>query len=241
MKRDTPIDAGRPRLLRRPNRPEASLARRPRSLIVPGNHGSRAANIGTVKASLQTIDAQIEAANDHPVADHTGLTTRYANLIKDHSTTQQQYEQALAVRAECRKQAAVLERAKATGLQANQRHRFKAKQRQPRPRPVRVSVSVRWMWKPRKFILYRDHRPEDGMVSKGERSGWSVRFRQTSRFSVLHSEHKWVVANFKTQLNKMLEGQKWLCMPMHSRIIHLKQKWVHSHPQPVQHLRCCPG
>ena len=54
-----------------------------------------------------TADAQIEAAKIN-VWRITQDYERYANLIKDHSITQQQYEQALAAKQTAEKQLAVL-------------------------------------------------------------------------------------------------------------------------------------
>jgi membrane fusion protein (multidrug efflux system) len=51
------------------------------------------ANIATSAASIGTVDAQIEAAKIN-VWRTAQDYERYANLIKDHSITQQQYEQA---------------------------------------------------------------------------------------------------------------------------------------------------
>src|SRR5215218_4172650 len=66
------------------------------------------ANIATSAASIGTVDAQIEAAKVNvwrTVQDYE----RYANLIKDHSITQQQYEQALAAKQTAEKQLRILE------------------------------------------------------------------------------------------------------------------------------------
>ena len=94
---------------------EASLASARSSLdYARANTGSRACQYRYGKSVFKTIDAQIEAAKItlwRAKQDYD----RYTNLIKDHSITQQQYEQALAA-AECRKQVAVLEGQKATGL-----------------------------------------------------------------------------------------------------------------------------
>ena len=55
------------------------------------------ANIATSQASVGTIDAQIESAKINLWRASQDYD-RYANLIKDHSVTQQQYEQALAAK-----------------------------------------------------------------------------------------------------------------------------------------------
>lgn len=65
------------------------------------------ANISPTRASINTADAQIETAKIN-VWRTTQDYERYANLIKDHSITQQQYEQALAAKQTAEKQLAVL-------------------------------------------------------------------------------------------------------------------------------------
>ena len=69
------------------------------------------ANIATSQASVGTVDAQIEAAKVN-VWRATQDYERYANLIKDHSVTQQQYEQALAAKQTAEKQLAILQEQK---------------------------------------------------------------------------------------------------------------------------------
>ena len=67
------------------------------------NSNASKANIASVGAGVSTIDAQIDAAKVtlwRAAQDHD----RYANLIKDHSITQQQYEQALAAKQAAEKQ-----------------------------------------------------------------------------------------------------------------------------------------
>src|SRR5580765_1149818 len=74
------------------------------------------ANIATSQASVGTVDAQIEAAKIN-VWRATQDYERYANLIKDHSVTEQQYEQALAAKQTAEKQLAVLEEQKKQAAQ----------------------------------------------------------------------------------------------------------------------------
>jgi membrane fusion protein (multidrug efflux system) len=65
-------------------------------------------NIATSEASVKTIDAQIEAAKVN-VWRTTQDYNRYANLIKDHSITQQQFEQAQAAKETAEKQLLILQ------------------------------------------------------------------------------------------------------------------------------------
>src|SRR3954462_271989 len=65
------------------------------------------ANIATSQASVGTVDAQIEAAKVN-VWRTSQDYDRYANLIKDHSVTQQQYEQVLAAKQAAERQLDIL-------------------------------------------------------------------------------------------------------------------------------------
>src|SRR5690349_15710843 len=74
------------------------------------------ANIASSRASVSTIDAQIETAKVN-VWRATQDYERYANLVKDHSVTQQQYEQALAAKQTAERQLQVLQQQKAQAAQ----------------------------------------------------------------------------------------------------------------------------
>src|SRR4051794_4922157 len=65
-------------------------------------------NIATSEASVGTIDAQIGAAKITLWRANQDYE-RYANLIKDHSITQQQYEQALAAKQTAEQQLRILQ------------------------------------------------------------------------------------------------------------------------------------
>ena len=65
------------------------------------------ANIASTKAGISTIDAQIETAKVN-VRRATQDYDRYANLIKDHSITQQQFEQQQAAKETAERQLQVL-------------------------------------------------------------------------------------------------------------------------------------
>ena len=169
------------------------------------------ANIATSAASIGTIDAQIEAAKVtlwRATQDHD----RYANLVKDHSITQQQYEQALAAKQTAEKQVAILEEQKKQASQQTQAVAAQSnataqqisiagttiRQRQAEVEAARLNLS---------YTVVTAQ--EDGLVSKiNVQPGQFVQAGQ-ALFSVVHSDKVWVIANFKeTQLNKMTEGQK---------------------------------
>ena len=169
------------------------------------------ANIATYRASIGTADAQIEAAKVN-VWRATQDYERYSNLIKDHSITQQQYEQALAAKQTAEKQLAVLEEQKkqaaqqtnAVSVQSNATSQqvgiaeATIKQKQVDVDAAKLNLSY--------TVITA---PENGLVSKVNiQTGQYVQAGQ-ALFSIVHSRNVWVVANFKeTQLDKMKEGQK---------------------------------
>jgi membrane fusion protein, multidrug efflux system len=169
------------------------------------------ANISTSRASVSTVDAQIEAAKVN-VWRTTQDLQRYENLIKDHSVTQQQYEQALAAKQAAERQVEILEQQKrqaatqtnavatqsnATGSQIGVASAV-IKQRQADVDDAKLHLSY--------AVITA---PADGVVSKvNVQPGQFIQAGQ-SLFSVVLNNDLWVVANFKeTQLDKMKEGQK---------------------------------
>jgi membrane fusion protein, multidrug efflux system len=168
------------------------------------------ANIATSQASVGTVDAQIEAAKVtlwRASQDYD----RYANLIKDHSITQQQYEQALAAKQSAEKQLQILQEQK---KQASQQTQAVAQQSNATAQQIDVAnasihqrqVDVDAAKLNLSYTVMTAQ--QDGMVSKiNVQPGQFVNAGQ-ALFSVVHSNNVWVVANFKeTQLNKMREGQ----------------------------------
>jgi len=169
------------------------------------------ANIATSQASVGTISAQIEAARIN-VWRATQDYERYANLIKDHSITQQQYEQALAAKQTAEKQLAIIEEQK---KQASQQTNAVSVQSTATSSQIGVADAT---------IRQREvdidaaklnlsytviTAPQDGLVSKVNIQPGQFLQGGQALFSVVHSENVWVVANFKeTQLNKMKTGQK---------------------------------
>lgn len=191
---------------------EAALATAESNLkAAKASTGAASANIGTAQASVATIDAQIEAAKVNVWRANQDFE-RYANLIKDHSITQQQYEQALAAKQSAEKQVAILEQQK---RQASQQTNAVASQSSATGAQIGVAASV---IKQRQADVDNAKlnlsyavitAPADGLVSKvNVQPGQFVQAGQ-SLFSIVLSNDLWVTANFKeTQLNKMKEGQK---------------------------------
>jgi membrane fusion protein, multidrug efflux system len=168
------------------------------------------ANIASSRASISTIDAQIEAAKVN-VWRATQDYARYENLIKDHSVTQQQYEQALAAKQTAERQLQVLVEQK---NQASSQTSAVASQSNATSRQIGVSNAVIRQ----REVDVEDAKlnmsytvvtsPEDGLVSKvNVQEGQFLQAGQ-SYFSIVHNNDVWVVANFKeTQLDKMRVGQ----------------------------------
>ena len=168
------------------------------------------ANVSTTEANVATANAQIEAAKVN-VWRATQDYNRYANLIKDHSITQQQYEQALASKQTAERQLQVLVEqrnaaARQTGAASSQSNataqqvsvaNATIKQRQADVENAKLNLSYA-------VIIAQ----ADGLVSKvNVQPGQYVQAGQ-SLFTVVLGNGVWVVANFKeTQLDKMKIGQ----------------------------------
>jgi membrane fusion protein (multidrug efflux system) len=168
-------------------------------------------NITTYQANVATIDAQIETAKIN-VWRTTQDYERYANLIKDHSITQQQYEQALAAKQTAERQLQVLvEQRKQAASQTN------AVKSQTNATSQQIAVASSTI-KQREVdvddaklnLSYTVITAQaDGLVSKvNVQPGQFVNAGQ-SYFSIVLDEELWVVANFKeTQFDRMRVGQE---------------------------------
>lgn len=169
------------------------------------------AGISTAEAQIGTIDAQIAAAKVNLWRASQDFE-RYSNLIKDHSITQQEFEQASAAKQTAERQLDVLAKQKAaaarqtnvvssqSGATSKQINIANAgiKQRETDVADAKLNLSY--------TVITA---PEDGVLSKiFVQPGQFVTAGQ-SLFSVVLSTTPWVVANFKeTQLDKMKLGQK---------------------------------
>jgi len=168
------------------------------------------ASIATSAASVGTVDAQIEAAKVN-VWRTTQDYERYANLIQDHSITQQQYEQAVAAKQTAEKQLAILQQQK---NQASSQTNVVAQQSNATAQQINVAnaaihqrqVDVDAARLNLSYTVITAQ--QDGFVSKiNVQPGQFVQAGQ-ALFAVVRSTEVWVIANFKeTQLNKMREGQ----------------------------------
>lgn len=168
-------------------------------------------NIATSQASIGTIDAQIEVAKIN-IGRANQDYERYANLIKDHSITQQQYDQALAAKQTAEQQLRILQEQKKqattqtssvssqSGATASQIGIANSviKQRQVEVDEAKLNLSY--------TVITA---PADGLVSKVNVQPGQYLQAGQSTFSIVLNDDLWVVANFKeTQFNKMRVGQK---------------------------------
>ncbi|OLY91363.1 membrane fusion protein, multidrug efflux system [Cnuella takakiae] len=191
---------------------EAALATAKSNLDVARASTSAAtANIASSRASIGTIDAQIETAKVN-VWRTTQDFNRYENLIKDHTITQQQYEQAVAAKQTAERQLQVLQEQK---RQATSQTSAVASQSGATSQQIGVASAV---IKQREADIADVKNqlsytvitaPADGLISKvGVQAGQLVQPGQ-ALFSIVLNNEKWVIANFKeTQLDRMKVGQK---------------------------------
>lgn len=168
-------------------------------------------NINSASAAVITADAQIEAAKVN-VWKTTQDLTRYANLVKDHSITQQQYESALAAKQTADRQLQVLvdqrnQATKQTDIVQSQTAvnteqigvaSSVARQREVDVENAKLNLSY--------TVIIA---PEDGFVSKVPIQTGQFIQAGSQLFSLVRQNNLWVIANFKeTQVSRMVEGQK---------------------------------
>lgn len=191
---------------------EAALATAQSNLGVARTSSSAAeSNIAPVQASIGTIDAQIGVAKINLSRANQDFD-RYANLIKDHSITQQQYEQALAAKQTAEKQIQVLQEQR---KQASSQTSAISSQSGATASQIKVANSV---IKQRKVEVDEAKlnlsyavitAPADGLVSKVNVQPGQFLQAGQSLFSIVLNDDLWVVANFKeTQFDRMKIGQK---------------------------------
>ncbi|MEO6722416.1 MAG: HlyD family secretion protein [Ferruginibacter sp.] len=169
------------------------------------------ANITSAQAGISTAEAQIEAAKVN-VWRATQDYDRYANLIKDHSVTQQQYEQALAGKQTAERQLQILVQqknqvAQQTNAVSSQSSATSSqigvaaavvKQRQVEVDNAKLNLSYTVVVAPAAGLVSKVNVHEGQFLQAGQ-----------SLFSVVLDKAVWVVANFKeTQFEKMRIGQK---------------------------------
>lgn len=191
---------------------EAALATA-RSNVKAGHASTQAISSGiiTSREGVSAIDAQIAASRVN-VTRATQDYNRYVNLIKDHSITQQQFEQAQAAKELAERQLQVLEQQK---KQASSQTDVVSSQ--TRASAVNVNVAETMVKQKEAEVDAAKLRlsytvitaPESGVVSKvNVQEGQLLQMGQ-STFNIVKEKNIWVVANFKeTQYRKMAIGQK---------------------------------
>jgi membrane fusion protein (multidrug efflux system) len=191
---------------------EAALATAQSNLgAAHANTSASKANIGTIQAGISTANAQIEAAKVN-VWRTTQDFDRYSNLIKDHSITQQQFEQAQAAKETAEKQLQILiqqknQVAQQTNAVSSQSNATSSqigvasaviKQREVDVAEAKLNLS---------YVVVVA--PESGIVSKVNVQPGQFLQAGQSLFSIVLSNDIWVVGNFKeTQFEKMRIGQR---------------------------------
>jgi len=169
------------------------------------------ANIATSQAGVNAADAQIEAAKVN-VWRTTQDYNRYANLIKDRSVTQQQFEQAQAAKETAEKQLEILQQQK---IQASRQANAVSSQSNATSTQIGVvSATIK-----QRQVDVDDAKlnlsyavvtaPSDGIVSKvNVQAGQFLQAGQAT-FSIVQDNDIWVVGNFKeTQFDDLRIGQK---------------------------------
>ena len=190
---------------------EAALATAQSNLLsAKASSAAAQSNVGTSQNAALTIDAEIEKAKVS-VWQTTQEFNRYANLIKDHSVTQQQYEDKLAAKESAEKQLQILQQqrkqassqtfavssqSQATSSQISIANST-VKQRQVDVDDAKLNLSYT-------FITS----PADGLVSKVNVQVGQFLSAGQSVFSIVLDQNLWVIANFKeTQFSKIRVGQ----------------------------------
>ncbi len=175
------------------------------------NTNAARSGINTSKEGVATIDAQIAAAQV-TLTRATQDYNRYANLITDHSITEQQFEQAQASKDLAEKQLLILQQQKRqassqTGVVSSQSHataqtipvaESMVKQREVEVDDAQLKLSYTVITAPENGRVSRVNVQEGQLLQQGQ-----------STFDIVRSSNIWVVANFKeTQIRKMMIGQK---------------------------------
>ena len=167
-------------------------------------------NIGTSENAALAIEGQIEKAKIS-VWQSTQEFNRYANLVKDHSVTQQQYEDKLAAKESAEKQLQILQQQR---KQANSQTNAISSQSFATSSQISIALSTI----KQRQVDVDDAKlnlsytvitsPADGLVSKVNIQVGQFLTGGQSTFSVVLDENLWVVANFKeTQYNRIKVGQ----------------------------------
>jgi membrane fusion protein (multidrug efflux system) len=189
---------------------EAALENAKSSMSVSQSNALAAnASASSSVANVETAAASIEAAKVN-LWRATQDFDRYANLIKDHSITQQQYDEASAAKQRAERQLKVLQEQKnAAASQANAvRAQSVATGQQTAVANALIKQREADLALAKLNLSYTVITAQaDGRVSTiNLQPGQTVQAGQ-QLFSIVVDETVWVIANFKeTQMTKMKEG-----------------------------------
>jgi membrane fusion protein (multidrug efflux system) len=191
---------------------EAAMATAQSNLLAAKASSAAArSNIGTSEDAALAIDGQIEKAKV-AVWQSTQEFNRYANLINDHSVTQQQYEDKLAAKESAEKQLQILQQQR---KQANSQTSAVSTQSLATASQISIAnATIR-----QRQVDVDDAKlnlsyavitsPADGLVSKVNIQVGQYLTAGQSTFSIVLGHDLWIVANFKeTQYSKIRVGQK---------------------------------
>ena len=167
-------------------------------------------NISSYEANITTADAQIEAAKV-TLRRATQDYERYSNLIKDHSITQQQFDQAEAAKQSAERQLQVLSTQKNAATRQVSAASSQSNATSQQVNVVNATIQQRQadLDNAKLNLSYTViTASEDGLVSKVNVQRGQYLTAGQSLFSIVLNTNPWVVANFKeTQLSKMRIGQ----------------------------------
>lgn len=171
------------------------------------------ANIATSQAAIKAADAQIEAAKVN-VRRSTQDYDRYANLIKDHSITQQQFEQVEAAKETAERQLQVLQEQRAQAFRQTSAVSSQSSATGTQVGVVNATIKQRQVdIDDAKLMLSYAVviAAADGIVSKVNAQAGQFLQAGQATFSIVQDNEKWVIANFKeTQFDRLKVGQKVL-------------------------------
>jgi membrane fusion protein, multidrug efflux system len=190
---------------------EAAMATAQSNLLsAKASSAAAHSNIGATEFATLAIDGQIEKAKV-AVWQSTQEFDRYANLVKDHSVTQQQYEDKLAAKETAEKQLLILEQQrKQASSQTNAVSTQSVaassqisianstiKQRQVDVNDAKLNLSYTVITAPASGLVGKVNVQVGQFLSAGQ-----------SIFSIVLDQSLWVIANFKeTQYSKIKIGQ----------------------------------
>jgi membrane fusion protein (multidrug efflux system) len=169
------------------------------------------ATVSTYEANVSTASAQIEAAKVTLQRANQDYE-RYSNLIKDHSITQQQFEQAEAAKLTAERQLQVLmdQKNAATRQTSAAASQTNATAQQVNIANASIQQRMADIDNAKLQLSYTViTAPQDGRVSKVNAMLGQLLQPGQMLFSIVADTNPWVVANFKeTQMSKMRPGQR---------------------------------